>query len=422
MINSIRYQTREKTVVPYFCWALIGVFMGIACAGAAWGKGVILWDRLKLEGEIAAMESYNDNIYLSDTDEENDFITSFFPSLDLKFAFTPSTRLDVLYSGMFNYYKDAKNFRKGHHYGHARLQSETAKGSAFEFGAWAEDSAIQPYAIDDRSKDYYIHALYADVNLMVAAATELFGTYQHSIRRFDVDIDKDDNYDRDFFTIGAINSRSSLFPLLLEYRFDTQDNDDAFPTPTEFSYQSAFTGFRWGEDRRLSGYLKAGYLWSKFDGSEAYNGWATDTALDYEIGPFTMLTATAERGVRESTRSARDTLDYYIYAGAGLSLTYTRLDPFRLIFFGDYENRDYRSAEFTTDAREDDFYIAGITTRYRFRDWLSFSLGYRYRMNNSSIDTLDYTENRFFAEVILLSTGEIRARRLPRSYRPRKDF
>jgi hypothetical protein len=86
-----------------------------------------------------------------------------------------------------------------------------------------------------------------------------------------------------------------------------------------------------------------------------------------------------------------------------------------ITLYCDFENHDFRSAIISTDEREDDLYNAGVTASYRFRDWLSFSLGYRYRMNDSNIDPLDYTENRFFAEIILFSTGEVRGRRLPRS-------
>lgn len=393
----------------------MGVMLCIACVDMALGKDIILGERLKIEPEIALIGSYSDNIYRSETDQQDDYITSVMPALDVQFAFTPNTRIDVLYVGLFNHYRDADNFKKDHHYGHANLQMEAEKGSFFEIGAWGEESAEQPDFDIDTSKDYTIGALYADASLKVLTATELFGTYHHSARRFDDVIDRIDDYDRDFFALGLVNSHSSLFPWLLEYRYVNQENKEAIPEPTEFFYQAGFTGFRWREEQRLSGNLRVGYLWSDYNGSKAYDGWAADTELIYRIGPFTTGALSVQRGVRESTRSARDTLDYYVFEGAGLSLTHTRLDPFRFYAFGNYENRDYRSATVSTDEREDDLYVAGATASYRFRDWLSFAVGYRYRMNDSSNDRENYTENRIFAEVILFSTGEVRGRRLPRS-------
>jgi hypothetical protein len=396
----------------YFIGIVVAFFIDVKPVVA---KEVILWERLKVEPEIALIESYSDNIYRRETDQKEDYITSVMPALDMQFAFTPNTRIEMLYVGLFNHYKNADNFKKDHHYGHSNLQMEADKGSSLEIGAWGEDSAEQPNNDVDTSKDYTIGSLYADANLKVLTATELFGTYQYSVRRFDDEIDRRDDYDRDFFALGLVNSHSTNFPLLMEYRYVKQENDEDIPEPTDFSYQSAFTGFRWREDQRLSGNLRVGYLWSDYNGSQAYNGWAADTDLTYRIGPFTTGVLSVERGVRESTRSARDTLDYYVYASGGLSLRYTRLDPIGIFVYGDYENRDYRSATLSTDQREDDLYIAGVTARYRFRDWLSFSLGYRYQMNDSSIDLQDYTENRVFAEIILFSAGEVRGRRLPRS-------
>jgi hypothetical protein len=108
-------------------------------------------------------------------------------------------------------------------------------------------------------------------------------------------------------------------------------------------------------------------------------------------------------------------LDYFIYAGGGLALEWRPIDALRFFLFGTYQNRDYRSAEITTDEREDDFYWVGITAQYDLKDWLSFSLGYLNRNNDSSIDTLDYNENRVYLEIILFSSGKIRERRISRS-------
>jgi hypothetical protein len=385
-------------------------------------KGIILGDRFKIEPEIAAMESYDDNIYLSESDTESDYITTIMPGLDMQLALSSHSRIEILYLGLFNYYRDADNFNTGHHYGDTNFTVETAKGSQFKIGAWGEDANIQPYSIDDQSKDYTIGALYTDINVNIFASTEVYGTYQYNQRRFDEDRYQEDNYDRNAFAIGIVNSMSALFPILLEYRYENQQNDDATPEPTELLSQAAFTGFKWGADQRLSGSLRVGYLWSDYNDHKGYDGWATDTELTYRIGPFTALTAVAERGVRESTRTARDTLDYYVYAGAGLSLTYSAFDPLRLTLMGDYENRDYRSALISRADREDDFYVAGATLRYRIRDWLAFSLAYRYRMNDSTLDALDYQENLVSAEIILLSVGDVRRKRRPDSLEKFKYF
>ena len=391
------------------------VFLSFAITDTALSSEIILGEKLKFEPELILREAYRDNVYLSETDEENDFITAALPGLDIQFAITPRARVNLTYSGLFQYYKDADNFREDHHYGIGNFEMEAAGGSSLEIGVWGEDSAIQPYSIDDRSKDYYIGALYADGNLKIFTAIELFATIQHSIRRFDEEIDTEDDYDRDSAAVGLVYSRSSLFPVLLEYRYERQENDKALPEGTDFNFQAGYTGFKWGEGRRLSGTLRVGYLWSEFNGSDAYDGWVTDTQLRYNISPAINLRLRAERGVRESTRTARDTLDYFIFAGGGLAFEWRPIDALRFFLFGNYQNRDYRSAEITTADREDDFYLAGITAQYDLKDWLSFSLGYLHRNNDSTIGTLDYGENRVYLEIILFSSGKIRDRRISRS-------
>lgn len=374
-------------------------------------KEIVLWERFKIEPEIAARYTYDDNIYLSDTDTETDYFTTIMPGIDMQLALSSFARIEVLYWGVFDYYREAENFKTDRHYGNTNLTFETAKGSFLKIGAWGEDGANQPYTIEDRYKDFTMGALFADMNMNLFMATALYGTYQYDQRRYDMDLYEQDNYDRHLFSVGVVNSMSSLFPILLEYRYENQQNDDATPAPTELLSQAAFTGFRWGTDQRLSGSLRVGYLWSEYNDSKSYDGWATDTELTYRLGSSTTLAAVAERGVRESTRTERDTQDYYVYAGAGLALTYSRFDRLRLRIGGDFENRDYRSAIIGRDDREDDVYAAGATLGYRFRDWLAFSIGYRYRVNDSTIDTLDYRENRVWAEIILFSVGDVRQKR-----------
>ena len=414
MTNSL-YFIKQTELFRILLFFFIFFLSSLTFIGNVSSKDIYLWENVKISPEIILRESYTDNIYLSDNEPNDDYITSIYPGVDMQVAFTPRTRIELLYLGRFDHYQNSENFKTDHHHGNAKLQMESAKGSSLELGAWGEDSAQQPDFETDRSKDYYINALYADANLMLFGSTELFGTYQHSIRRYDDNIDYTDDYDNDFFAVGVVNSFSPALPLLFEYRNEEQENNNYLPEPTKFSYQSVFTGFRWREQQRLSGNLRVGYLWSDYNGSSAYDGWAADTSLKYEIGPFTAAKFSFYRGVRESTRAARDILDYYVFAGGELFLNYTRFDPFRFDLLGRYMNKDYRSAMLAETDRTDDLFTAGAKMQYRYKDWLAFSLGYRYRMNDSNINTNDYDENRIFVEITLLSTGELWSQRFPRS-------
>ena len=402
-------------ILLFFIKLLIVIFGLVSVQTNAWAIDLYLSENFKITPEVILREVYSDNIYLTDTDAEEDFVTSVLPGVDMQLAFTPRSRLEFVYLGEFDFYKNANNFKKDHHYGDLNFEYNTTKGSSFTIGAWGDDSANQPYAPDDRSKDYDIKAFYTDFSLKLFSATDFFGMYQHSSRRYDDPIDRNDNYDRDLVTAGVVNSRSSLFPLLLEYRYERQENDDSTVGATDFVYQAAYTGFKWRQDRRLSGNLRIGYLWSKYNSTEAFDGWATDTDLEYALTAFTRILGTAYRGVRESTRSARETLDYYVYLGGSVSITYTRLDPFRIVIDGRWENKDYRSVNIAAPRREDDLYRIGVTTRYRLKDWFSIALGYRYQKNDSNLEVESYNENLVFAELNFLSGGNLRRKRLPRT-------
>jgi hypothetical protein len=379
----------------------------------SYGSEFILWDRLKIEPEFALVTNYDDNIYQTSEDNTSDWITSFYPSIDTQIAFTPQSRIGLFYSGRYDDFQDAGNFRNDHHYAGAYLKLDSRKGTLWELGAWKEESAKQPFSVSDRSKDFTISAIYTDLNLSISEITQLYGHYHHSARRFENNSDRRDDYDRDSLALGVAYSRSHLFPLLLEYRYENQENDRPGFIPTQFVYHAAYTGFKWNPKGRLSGAFRLGYLRSTFNDADAYDGWAADTELTYSLSPFTRITGKIYRSVRETTRSDRDTLDYYIFAGSGLSVNYSRLDPIRFNLYSGYENRDYRSLNVSTDKREDDFLIAGLTVQWRVQTWLSIALGYRYRENDSTIDDLSYQENRLFVQLRLFPReNSLRRRRI----------
>ena len=113
---------------------------------ASYGSEFMLWDRLKIEPEVALVESHDSNIYQTEGGNTSDWVTSFYPSIDTQFAFSRQSRIGLFYSGRYDYYRDADNFRKDHHSVNAYLQLDSRKGSSWEIGAWGEDSAKQPYS------------------------------------------------------------------------------------------------------------------------------------------------------------------------------------------------------------------------------------------------------------------------------------
>jgi hypothetical protein len=398
----------QKMVCKYSLRLVIAtsIFFSLKLVKPSFGKDFYLHGRIRLSPEISMTEMFNDNIYLSNENEEHDHITSVQPWLEMSLGLFPDVHLDVIYLGLYEVYANSDNFKEDHHYGNLCLKADTEKGSLFELGLWGEDTANQPFSIEDNSREYTIATIYSDVSLNIAAATKIVSNLQYSARRYDDLINKQDDYNRRFITFGIAHTRSLIFPVLLEYRNEVQENNGVQPSSTEFSYQAVFAGFRWENKRRLSGSVRMGYLWSKYDGEKAYDGWATDTDFSYAISASTTATLRAMRGVRESTRSARETLDYFISEGGGISLNWKRFDTVQLTIMGDLECRDYKTGEDSADKREDTTYFAGVTFQWDVKEWLSVTFGYRYRKNESDMDVFEYIENRIYIEAILWSLSE----------------
>jgi hypothetical protein len=392
------------------CW-LILLWLPLT----SYSKEFMLHQRLKLSPEIVLTETFNDNIYRSDRNEDSDFITAIYPGFNLAFALFPGCYLDLIYLGAFESYQEADNVREDHHYGGLGMSFGSGQKSRIAFGIWGEDTANQPFSEDEESRDFRIGAVYTDVDLNITAKNQMFGNCQYSQRRYKDDINEIDDYDRQFVALGTVYSPFEQFPLLMEYRHEIQDNKEAIPDAIDFSYDAAYSGLKWGEERRLSGSLRLGYLWSQYNDKDIYNGWSTHTNLSYAVSPFTTAVLKANRDVRVSNISERESLDYYIYEGLGLSVDWRRLHYLQLKLTGRYEQRNFKTAEGSHDDRKDRIYTAGLTGQWDFKRWASVVLGYRFRENQSNDENYDYREDRMSVELILFSEGNLRNKRKPRS-------
>lgn len=355
----------------------------------------IEWERFRLIPSLTITQSYSDNIYLEDENETDDYITAVSPEVSLDMAVVPRTYFSLKYRGDFLAYGDADNFRDDNHLGAFSFNSETAKGSHFLAGISAEDTSIQPYSAQEQSKDYTLKSAYADILLMVGKVTEIGAEYSRSDREFDELQYVDDDYTRDTFDFHVLYKRSLILPLLLQYRYIDQDNNDQGPINTDFQSHTVFVGARWRPANKLSGALRIGYTWAEFDEANVddFDGYAIDTNLVYAFSEITRFTLTAQRAIQRPTRSARESGDYFEYTTAGLTITHKKWERIttRLDFL--YRYRDYTEIQGSSSVREDDYYRAGLSVEYAMRRWISFTLGYRFQKNNSDIATEDYAEN-----------------------------
>jgi hypothetical protein len=355
----------------------------------------IEWERLRIVPSLTVSQSYSDNIYLEDENKKEDFITSVSPEVSLDVAVVPKTYFSFKYHGDFLAYADADNFKEDNHLGSFSFNSETAKGSHFLVGVSAEDTSVRPYSRQEQSKDYALKSAYGDILLMLGKVTEIGAEYHRSDREFDELQYADDEYTRGTFDLHLLYKRSLILPLLLQYRYQDQDNNDQGPVNTDFQSHTVFVGARWRPANKLSGALRVGYTWAQFDETnvEGFDGYAIDTNLVYDFSEITRFTLTAQRAIQQPTRSARESGDYVVYTTAGLTITHRKWERITTQLDFSYSSRDYTEILSSSSVREDDYYRAGLSAEYTMRRWISFTLGYRFQQNNSDIATEDYTEN-----------------------------
>ena len=148
-------------------WSLIAFLPSLNSFAIA-GDGIEM-GRFRINPVLSMSESYSDNIYLDDQNEVGDYITAITPEVTFDVAVVPRNYFSLKYRGDFIYYSDADNFKKDHHLGSLSFHSRTRKESNFEVGVSAEDTAIQPFSEQDRSKDYTLQSAYAEALLMLGA-------------------------------------------------------------------------------------------------------------------------------------------------------------------------------------------------------------------------------------------------------------
>lgn len=381
---------RYSILITCFLYAAFGTIDSRAIAGEG-----VEWGRLRLLPAITVSESYSDNLYLVNKNETEDYFITMTPELSLDLAVVPKNYFSLNYRGDFLSYADADNFRQDHHYGSLSFNSETAKGSRFVAGVSSQVTAIQPFSEQEQSKDYTLQSAYMNLLARLGRVTDIEAQYSRQEREFDEQDFFDDNYIRDTCDFEVVYTRSSIWPLLVQYRYVRQDNNDLDEIDSDFQTHTIFLGGRWRSDKKFSGVFRVGYKWAEFEQSEAdeYEGYAADTNITYEFSEFTKLTHTAQSTIGSPTRSSRESGEYYVSNSIGFSITHRRWQRITTRLSLLYRNRNYREIQNSESIREDDYYRAGLSLDYAMRRWITFSLDYRYQENTSNIEGEDYSEN-----------------------------
>lgn len=381
-------------------------------------------------GFLSLAELYSDNIYYTDQNKEQDFITRVTPGLWLMLpggkerlpetataSVTPGgvvirgagddsfrrLRAYLFYSPEFEMYADHSD---------ENTQRHLAEGSveyAFSGGLSIGLKNQYHYSNDERGSgmtsqtlelDKYANNLFS-VFSVYRISPKLSLEADYSSFYVDYVASRNDYRDRnDASASGALFfqlfSKTAVFGEY-EYVSITYDQDSAW----NGDEQHFFGGLRWRITGKSAGMIKAGWGVKNFDlpGSEKENTVIYQARIQHA---FTAKTGVALNAYRRTNESDIATADYAVTDKINLSYT-QKIRTKVMTRLGMAYTRDSYSERSTgknpESGREDELYDLTAAIHYAFKKWLTAGFEYTYADRGSNFEDYDYSTNEFLFKI-----------------------
>lgn len=352
---------------------------------------------------LSVQESYNSNIFATNTNEQSDFITSIEPKLDLRSNWNnhalnlhADTRIvrfadfdnedfedyTLATDGRLDVQRDFRLFGgAGYRLRHEQRSSPNDQGGAepteydvlaLNLGAEKQFNRVST-RLDARRDTYSYDAV------RTAGGTTID---QGDRDRDQTEIALRTGYEftplREVYLLGAYNFR--------EYEQATDRNgfrrdSDGYTLAVGAEYD--LTGITF-----LDAYV--GYTTQDYDDArlQELKGWTAGAKLTWNVTRLTTLTGTLSREVEETILN---NASGYFATRAEVRADHELLRNLLLNASLAYENDEFEGI-----SRDDDYYLAGIGAKYLMNRFLSVSGGYGYRTRSSNAANADFDENVVF--------------------------
>ena len=369
-------------------------------------------------------EEYNDNLYLSENNEQEDWITIISPGFQLTYD-NRSVDANIDYSLQYKFYKsnsdenqdkfkdiqranasalffDGKPFT-------LRLSEVISRDQLDDSERYAEyndvinrstvyRTSVNPeyrqslgrtislvlgYTynrvdwVDAAGDDTQEHIGRVSLEKELSSATTIFGSYAYRVLNSDVD---DDEFDRNDYSVGINQQLGKRTSFSGEVGFSDVEYDSGYTTDS--------TTWNLAASYQLSAGLALG-----LSVSQDFTVSATDGLNKKKEAAFTLdylkgnVSSNTELYWSKSDYVRLDRQDIAYGVRAGLNNKFSNY--FTGHIYGELEFAEYQE----TDLDEDVYrYSLGTSLDYEYRRFL-ISCGYQYRVNNSDVDTNDYTNN-----------------------------
>jgi hypothetical protein len=387
-------------------------------------------------------EQYDDNVFLTETNEKDDFITTISPGVNVKYE-TPTELIDLDYEFRRAYFNDFSNLDFSAHEGEVEARKDF--GPRFSLGV--RDNLIQsenpiegrgateflqpslrqgrrnryirnvvePEATLTFGEDRFIQIGYRnqilrneaeDIKDLDGNALNGFLSYRLSIHhRFEVSFEHFDvNYgetvppsvDQDVVGDEArgryfydLDSRTSVF---VDYQYFQRDFDIESAGYFDYHVHNPSVGLSRELQENLSLLLSAGYTLRKADrrrDEAAFSG-RGELSADYNR---LSLSVYGETGVDEDLISA-ESLGFSEFWRAGMSARYQLLERLSVTGFFFIDRDRYEDID-----RSDTFWNARGDLNYQVLRWLFVILEYEHSERDSSVAGGSYEDNRYFGRI-----------------------
>jgi hypothetical protein len=388
--------------------------------------------QIELIPTISVNETYDDNIYLTNTDKKSDFITAVSPSLTLNLL-SQNTKLGVSYAPSFVWYADQTENDTIRHLANVNWQQQITQYVSFNLTDTylnSEDplqDTLDLQGIRRTRNKYWVNSVHTSAGYVFGTENALHLGYGREDRE-NKEITLDDSaVQTPFADVTYWLDLRNGFTLTYTYTDAYFSRENNLP-PTEDDYTGHSPGIRYL--RRFSphstGYIGYTYTTRDFKGlSEDYvvhNGiigmdhtfspeYTLSASLGYFIkvnditdnqsGPtYTLalarnfsrgnITVGGAGGWEEVylTRGLFQTTGYTQYYSGYVNGTYQLLEPLSI-----YAGVSYRHDKDELDLTSQ-FYRGNCGLKWTFLRWFSLALDYTYADRNDDIEINSYTDNR----------------------------
>jgi len=356
--------------------------------------------------DLAVQETYNTNIFATDGNRQDDFITTIKPSLDLRSNWNnhslrlhADSRLDryadhqsenftdytLLTDGRVDVLRDLRLYGgAGYALRHeSRSSPDNPAGTEpTEYAIYSANAAVEKefnrvsLRLDGKAERYE----FSDVRSAGGATLDQSGR-----NRDQGELALRAGYEfaplRRAYLRGAVNNRNYDHTLDAN-GFARSSNGYSLVAGTEYD----LTGITFLD--MFAGYRRQDYDDARLD---SMAGWTAGAKLTWNVTRLTTLTAGLTRDIEETTLSGA--------SGYFATRTELRADHELLRNLLLNANLGYERDAFEGIGRDDDYYSAGFGAKYLMNRNFSLSGGYGYRTRESSAANSDFVENVIFVRV-----------------------